>query len=357
MTSRRASENRGHRGGGRDGLQIPPESIPPDADRPSPVLFDAEHRPIATAERWGHRRAEIKEAWSVFLGEIGDDRQAVPEPEIVEEDRVVPEGDGELAVVRSLIRYEAEAGRVVEAYRLRPEGAAPSGGRPGAVVLHSTTDITIRQPAGLEGPSEKHIGLQLARRGYVCVCPRCFLWEGGGAGRALEAVDRSRRRHPDALGTAQMLFDAQRAMDLLEAEADVDGDRLSAIGHSLGGKEVLFLAAFDDRVRAAVSSEGGIGIGYSNWDAPWYHGPAVGRPGFPLDHAEVLALAAPRAFLLIGGDSADGDRSWPYIEACLPVWKLLGAPEGLILFNHHQGHAYPPEARAVAEAWLDRWLG
>ena len=106
---------------------------------------------------------------------------------------------------------------------------------------------------------------------------------------------------------------------MLAAERDVDPDRLGAIGHSLGGKEALFLAAFDDRIRAAVSSEGGIGIGYSNWDAPWYHGEDVHRPGFPLDHAQVLALVAPRSFLLVGGDSADGDRSWPYIDACLPV--------------------------------------
>ena len=338
-------------------LQKPPPSIPPDADRPAPLLFDAVHRPIANPEHWERRRAELVEAWGAFLGVIGPERGEAPRAEVIEEDRVEAEGEGESAVVRALIRYEAEPGRVVEAYRLRPEGGANDGGRPGAVVLHSTTEITIRQPSGLEGPPEKHIGLHLARRGFVCVCPRCFLWEGVEPGEYAEAVERSRGRHPDASGTAQMLFDAQRALDLLEAESDVDGGRIAAIGHSLGGKEVLFLAAFDERVRAAVSSEGGIGIGYSNWDAPWYHSPAVGRPGFPLDHAQVLALVAPRAFLLIGGDSADGDRSWPYIEACLPVWELLGAPEWLGLFNHHQGHAYPPEAQATADAWLDRWLG
>jgi hypothetical protein len=36
-------------------------------------------------------------------------------------------------------------------------------------------------------------------------------------------------------------------------------DRVFAIGHSLGAKEVLYLAGFDERIRAAVSSEGGIG--------------------------------------------------------------------------------------------------
>ena len=155
---------------------------------------------------------------------------------------------------------------------------------------------------------------------------------------------------------AKMLFDAQRAVDLLADQPDVSRDRIGVFGHSLGAKEALYLAAFDPRVRAAVSSEGGIGLTYSNWDAPWYLGEAIRRPGFGLDHGQVLALAAPRAFLLIGGDSADGAVSWPYIAAVLPVWSLSGAPEAIGLLNHHQGHALPPSALASASEWLDWFL-
>ena len=89
---------------------------------------------------------------------------------------------------------------------------------------------------------------------------------------------------------------------------------------------MLYLAAFDPRVRATVSSEGGIGLGYSNWDAPWYLDHEIKGRQMQLNHAELLALIAPRAFLLMGGDSADGDISWPYIEATMPVWKLAGEP-------------------------------
>jgi hypothetical protein len=147
-----------------------------------------------------------------------------------------------------------------------------------------------------------------------------------------------------------------RAVDLLTSLPQVDPSRIGAVGHSLGAKEVLYLAAFDLRIRAAVFSEGGIDLGSSNWDAPWYLGPAVRHPGFPLDHGQLLALAAPRAFLIIGGDSADGDRSWPSIEAVLPVWKLLGNDQAVGLWNHRQGHPFPALARDRSFAWLERFL-
>jgi dienelactone hydrolase len=312
------------------------------------LLFDEEHRPITTPAAWSRRRQAIERRWREFLGTIQAPRALAPF-QTLEDDR----RDG---VRRRLIRYEAEPGLPVEAYLLEPLDEAPTKGRPGAVVLHSTIDYTIRQPAGLEGPADKHIGLHLARRGYVAVCPRCFLWQYLEGKKIGDAVDWLRRRHPGVTGMEKMLFDARRAVDLLVSLPGVDPARVGAIGHSLGAKEALYLAAFDTRVRATVSSEGGIGLTYSNWDAPWYLGEAIRRPGFPLDHGQILALSAPRAFLLIGGDSADGDQSWPYVEAALPVWSLLQAPDAVGLFNHRQGHAFPEVAQSRSYEWLDWFL-
>jgi dienelactone hydrolase len=329
-----------------DDVQSPPRAVPPDATRPAPLLFDGKNRPIVSRAAWDARRGELLERWRAFLGTISAPRN-VPALEVLEEDR--PDG-----VVRQLVRYEAERGLPVEGYLLRPEGSEK--GRPGVAVFHSTVDHTIRQPAGLEGTEDKHIGLHLARRGYVAFCPRCYLWQYGRPGHLPEAVDWLRKRHPEVTGMAKMLLDALRAVDVLAGQPDVDPKRIGSIGHSLGAKEVLYLSAFDPRVKATVSSEGGIGLSYSNWDAPWYLGDAIHRPGFDLDHGQVLALSAPRAFLLIGGDSADGAKSWPYIEATLPVWKLAGAPEAVGLFNHGQGHAFPKVAQERAYAWLDWFL-
>jgi dienelactone hydrolase len=326
-----------------------PEGLLDDAPRPEPLLFDDEHRPITTVEAWRQRRATIRDRWLTFLGTI-EPPAAPPRLDVIEEDR--PEG-----VVRLLVRYEAEPGLPVEAYLLRPEGPAPSVGRPGAVVLHSTTAETIRQPAGLADLPSKHFGLDLARRGYVAFCPRCFLWQYGEAKRLETAVDWLRARHPGVTGMAKMLYDARRALDALAAEPDVDPTRLTAVGHSLGAKEALYLAAFDDRVKATVASEGGIGLTFSNWNAPWYLGPAIQRPGFALDHAQVLALVPPRALLVIGGDSADGDQSWPLVASAREVAALMGSPDSIGLYNHREGHSVPESARQRTWAWLDHFAG
>ena len=171
----------------------------------------------------------------------------------------------------------------------------------------------------------------------------------------IEAEPQTRRflgLHPGVTGMAKMLHDAELAVDLLVARQHVDGGRICAIGHSLGAKEVLYLAAFDERVKVTVSSEGGIGTRYSNWQSPWYLGPARERLGPKREHHELVALAAPRPFLLVGGESADGDKSWPFIEAALPVYRLYGPSPALGLLNHRKGHDVPPPAWERIEQWL-----
>jgi hypothetical protein len=75
-----------------------------------------------------------------------------------------------------------------------------------------------------------------------------------------------------------------------------------------------------------------------------------------------LALVAPRPFLLVGGDSADGAQSWPFIAAALPVYQLHAddaKPSGrprLGLLNHHQGHPVNPGAADRMNEWMTTYL-
>ncbi|NLC55938.1 MAG: dienelactone hydrolase, partial [Armatimonadetes bacterium] len=321
-------------------VELPPEAAPLE-----PLLVERSRRPITTARAWQARRAQLRERWLDFLGRFPEDRGPV-RLTLLEEDR--PAG-----CVRQRVLYEAEPGLPVEGYLLFP--AVVRDRVPGVVVLHQTTEATIREPAGLEGPESLHFALKLARRGFAAFAPRCFVWQYRDRDY-LDAVRWLAQRQPGVRGLAKMLHDARRALDVLQSLPFVDGERLGAIGHSLGGKQTLFLAAFDERVKAAVSSEGGIGLSFCNWHAPWYLGPEIRRRGFPLENHQVLALVPPRAFLLLGGDCTDGDKSWPFIAAVLPIYDLLGAPRRLGLYNHRHGHSVPPLAEERAYQWLEHFL-
>lgn len=322
----------------------PPAAASAPARPLAPLLTDNRGRPITTLDAWRRRRREIEQAWRELLGSLDLERTRPARVEILAEDRA---GD----IVRQRVRYEVEPDVPTEAYVLAPRQSR--GRRPGAIVFHTTTPESIRQPAGLADVPEKHFGLALARRGFVAFCPRNFLWPETTRMAAEEETRRFRQRHPRARGMAKMLFDGQVALDILAARSDVDPTRIGCIGHSLGAKEALYLAAFDRRITAVVSSEGGIGTAMSNWDADWYLGDVVRSPGFAREHHELIALAAPRPFLLVGGDSADGTASWPWVAAALPVYHLYGLPVRLGLLNHGRGHAVP----ADVEPRLLEWLG
>ena len=331
--------------------QRPPADFPrDDAGRLEPLLVAPDGSPVRTLDEWTRRRAELRERWLKFLGPMPEERPEVS-LEVLEEDR--PEG-----CVRQLVRYEGEPGIPVEGYLLRPDRELPGGKWPGVVGLHQTTKASIDEIAGVSGPGAMQIGLKLCRRGFVVFCPRCFLWQSVDDYR--QAVARFKERHPDTLGMHKMLYDARRGVDVLASLPEVDADRIGAAGHSLGGKETLYLAAFDERVKAAVASEGGLAFRSTNWDAPWYLGEAVRAADFPLNHHQLLALIAPRPFLILAGESgpgaADGDRNWPLLEAALPVYRLHGDPPRLAMFNHRQGHAIPPEAFERMGEWLECYL-
>lgn len=330
-------------------IQTPPDRLPAEAPRLSDLLTAEDGRRITTVEAWQERRKELEKWWLDFLGPMPALRNADKPPKltVVEEDE--PEG-----LVRQLVRYEIEPGLETEAYLLRPGKA--SARMPGVVVFHSTVDHSIHQPAGVEGAPEKAFGLSLARKGCVTFCPRNFLWPETGRIVAQQETERFLKRAPRSKGMAKMLFDALVASDILAAQPDVDPEILGAVGHSLGAKEVLYLAAFDERIKCTVSSEGGVGTRFSNWDAPWYLGPSIKEPSFTHEHHELLALAAPRPFLLVGGNSADGDQGWPFIEAALPVYELFGKPARFGQFNHGKGHAVPPEAEKRIEGWMATYL-
>ncbi len=318
-----------------------------------PLLVNDRGGAITTRAGWETQRKIVRDEWLKFLGPMPEPRPVV-KLEVLKTEQLTE-------VTRQLVRYEGEPGLFVEGYLLLPNVPPQSGTptkRAGIVALHQTTNSSIDEVAGVSGPDSMQIGLKLAKRGFIVLCPRCFLWQN--VKDFNEAVAKHREQHPNSLGMAKMLYDAMRGVDVLVSLPDVDANRVGAVGHSLGAKEALYLAAFDERIKAAVASEGGTAFRSTNWDAPWYLGPAIRDENFSLNHHQLLALIAPRPFLILGGESgsgaADGDRSWPLLEAALPAWKLYGEPTPLGLLNHRQGHSIPESVFERTSEWLKTYL-
>lgn len=331
-------------------VQRSPENGPKPVRKLAPLMTDEDLQSNDALTRWRNRRSELLRVWQQLLGPMPE-RPKSNTFEVLDTTHLD-------TLTRQRIRYENEPGQFLEAYLLQPSNIRQSERRPGLIALHATTDRTNEPIAGVGGRDDEQLGLKLAMQGFVVICPKNFLWQD--AKSLNDAVAQFRQRHPGTLGMQKMLYDAQRATDILASLANVDSERLGAVGHSLGAKEVLYLTAFDNRISAAVFSEGGLSFESTNWQAPWYLGPIVQRDDFPRNHHELVALIAPRPFLVLGGETgpgaADGDRSWPYLVSARPIYELYGAPPRFGLLNHHEGHAISSKSFDRLSEWLRTYL-
>ena len=108
---------------------------------------------------------------------------------------------------------------------------------------------------------------------------------------------------------AQNLWDVARAIDVLESLPFVDPERIGVCGWSYGGTIALFLAAWDERVRAALVSCA-FASHASMHRVPWNFCGSQVLPGMvnEIDHASLAGLIAPRVLIV---ESAEDDLAFP----------------------------------------------
>src|SRR5690606_29056413 len=93
-----------------------------------------------------------------------------------------------------------------------------------------------------------------------------------------------------ASGSMKAIYDNMRAIDYLQSLPGVDGERIGAIGHSLGGHNAIFTAVFEPRIKAVVSSCGFTSFGkyyggdLTGWSGPRYMPLIAQRYGCDPDH-------------------------------------------------------------------------
>lgn len=296
-------------------------------------------------DQWNTRKTELKTQWMSKIG-VFPKKPDTLSTKIQSTELLTTHK-------RILLSFQSDENDRVQAYLLIPHDVNKNSKVPAVVVFHQTTKDTIKEPVGL-GPNQSlAIANHLVERGYIVLAPECFIMKGKGPqAQATELAKNS----PELTGMGKMTFDSSRCIDFLETHENVDPARIGCIGFSLGAKEVLYAMAFEPRYKVGVFNEGGIGIRMSNWTDPWYLTSKI-KPSIPeMEHHQVLALIAPRPILIMGGNSADGDSSWPFIKAVLPVYGLFGAEEKIGLINHQGKHTFPDAARAKAYQWIDHWL-
>ena len=270
---------------------------------------------------------------------------------------------------RDHIVFDAEATMSVPAYLLVPNDRREPGPAVLAVHGHGPGKDEV---CGIDTPevraafAEHHgdYAHTLAERGYVVLAPdlRCF-----GERADWQPEDRYHCDvnlvHAVMAGLnplAQNLWDLQRGLDVLGEHALVDESRLGVVGFSYGATMSLFLAAIDDRVRAAVVS-----AYLSSWKAahrvPWNMCGSQVMPGMlgSLEHVDVAALVAPRPLLV---ETGRDDVLFPEAAAratvaqLRSVYRSLEGPDDALVHDVFDGdHRWHGErVGAFLDHWLDR---
>jgi pimeloyl-ACP methyl ester carboxylesterase len=313
----------------------------------------AEHA-VKTAADWDKRRAHILANMQLVMGPLPDPaRKVPPDVQVSEETKL----DG---FVRKKLTFAVEKDDRVPAYLFIPTGK--KGKLPAVLCLHQTNGKLGKSgPAGLGDKPNLRYALHLAERGYVTLAPD---YPNFGE----YTLDVYQRGYQSA--SMKAVWNNMRAVDLLQALPEVDGERIGCIGHSLGGHNTMFTAAFDTRIKALVSNCGFTSFPkyYKGNLKGWSHNGYMPRIAsvyelkpekMPFDFPEVVASFAPRAFLAsapTGDDNFEVSGVKDCIAVAAPVYELLGAREKLAANYPDCKHDFPEEARKVAYEWLDRWL-
>lgn len=259
--------------------------------------------------------------------------------------------------------------------KLFPRRAAP-GPLPAVAVPFYHPDGMVGFDLDIRAQLPKYQGISMAldltRRGFVTATADAYPFHFAASAPELAAAhfrcdfsrytnfdswriagERLRAEQPGWTGIGKLAFDTRLLLDALAGDPRVDGGRIGIAGHSLGGKMAFYAGCLDDRVKAILCSDFGIGWEQTNWSDVWYWGDKVARlKQAGMEHSQLLTVGGGKPFMLLAGlyDNADSGvimRRAAGYEA---------SPDKLVLLDHASGHRPPAAALEKGYAFLDRWV-
>lgn len=208
----------------------------------------------------------------------------------------------------------------------------------------------------------QHHGAWFARNGYVCLTIDTIQLgelEGIHHGTYREKMWWWNNRGYTPAGVEA--WNCMRAIDYLQTRSEVDVDRIGVTGRSGGGAYSWWIAAIDERVKAAVPV-----AGITSMQNHVVDGCIEGHCDcmymvntYRWDYPMIAALVAPRALLI---SNTDKDRIFPLDgvvdvhQKVARIYQLYDKPERLGLHITEGPHQDTQELRIHAFRWLNRFL-
>lgn len=315
-----------------------------------------ERQAITTRSDWLIRREHVLAGMQLIMGKFPQPETPVPLNLKIHEEAKTEK------YIRRLVSYHTDSSqRRIRAYLFLP---VPAKSKTAAVLcLHQTTAIGKQEPAGLGGNPQLHYALHLAERGFVSLAPDYPSF--GDYPYTFPASDGY------ISGTMKAIYENTRAIDLLQSLDEVDKNRIGCIGHSLGGHNTIFTAAFDTRIKAMVSN-----CGFTRFHK-YYGGKLKGWTStryMPLindrydndpdkvtfDFPEIIASFAPRPFLAsapVNDSNFEVSGVRETIAEVARIYALFDAEDNLQANYPQAAHSFPQDAREVAYRFLEKHLG
>ncbi len=324
---------------------------------------DGQARIATTVTQWVARKESILSAMQSVMGQLPEFGSLnPPEMELIAE---VDCGN----YVRRRIVYQSQRGNKVPAFLCVPKAALKKDAQPlPAVLCLHPTDNTVGNGVvvGLGGKPNRQYASELASRGYVTLAP---------------AYPLLADYQPDVKGlgwksgTLLAVWDNIRGIDLLCSLPFVRQDAIGAIGHSLGGHNAIYTAAFDARIAAVVSSCGFDSYQdyYGGDQSKWLPGKGWTQLRYmpklanyrqrlneiPFDFDEILATIAPRPVLVVAplhDSNFQAGSVRRLIKNAGAVYALHEAENGLTLLQPDCAHDFPTPMRDKAYQLFDQAL-